>query len=155
MKITLDWIERKTTSTGKEKLDASIITETGEKIDKVTLWSDFPGFATLTPGAVVEGTLSPAKDPRYGPTLYPPKSNLGPKPASLGGIKAAQDRKEQSIGRAQDRKEDSIILSGTARDATLIVTTFYQNLSEEEIAEKWKKWRTWLINNHEEPIIPF
>ena len=66
-----------------------------------------------------------------------------------------QASKAGFIEKAQERKDDAIRISSTARDATLIITTFYSELSgadnkEEIIKELWIKWRKWFYNRWDE-----
>lgn len=115
MKYIIDWSERKTTSTGKEKLDCTLKDEQGHKTEKVTIWGDFPNFASLMTGFEVEGDLVPAKDPKYGPTLYPAKA---PRFRSSGeNIK----QKSEMIEKAQDRKEESIAFFNSTNAAIDLV----------------------------------
>ena len=73
------------------------------------------------------------------------------------GIEKAMERKEGYIATAQTRREDSIKMAASARDATLIVTTFYPELVADELKEgkiktEWQKWRKWL---HDALDVPF
>lgn len=107
MKYTIDWSEKKTTSTGKEKMDCTLVDEQGQKTSGATIWADFPNYAELMNGSEVEGDLVPAKDPKYGPTLYPAKAKPAARTGGFG-VKAAQERKAEMIEKAQERKEESI-----------------------------------------------
>jgi hypothetical protein len=67
-------------------------------------------------------------------------------------IAKAMERKETSIANFQDSKEEGIKISSTARDATLLVTTFYPELAmlgDEEkfkaIFHKWSELRNELL----------
>ena len=59
-------------------------------------------------------------------------------------IAKAMERKETSISNFQVSKEEGIKISSTARDATLLVTTFYPELSmlgdEEKFNAIFHKW---------------
>lgn len=65
-------------------------------------------------------------------------------------IVKAMDRKEKFIGDSQARREDSIKQAGAARDATLIVTTFYPEFAtypnkEALIKSKWEEWKEYFL----------
>lgn len=160
----IEWMEKKTTSTGKEKADCSLKAGT-ETVENVTIWADFPDFANLMPGSTVKGTLTPAKDPRYGPTLYPPKS---PKQAAGANFKQkmiddTMTRKEGSIEKFQNSKEENIKLSAAERDAVMIVTTFYKDrfttdldeVMEDMVKQKIVMWRDWFLSDKFTDVAPF
>ncbi len=153
MRYKINWMEVKQTSTGKTKADCSLIDESGIEIDKVSIWSDFPDFANLKPGSEVNGDLVKAKDPKYGPTLYPAKTykTFAAKPkVDIGKM---MEKKEASIGRFQDNKEESIKISGAQRDATLMVTTFYPvDMDTDALKKYWKEWKDFFINQYEQPF---
>lgn len=156
MQYEITWLEQKTTSTGKVKANAQLRGAEGKLIENVTIWSDYPDFVNLRPGSTVEGDLVPARDPKYGPTLYGKKANLGPRPAwakKENTIAKAQDRKEEGIKTAQERTQEGVSMSGSARDATLILTTFYQGLSDDDLKAKWDEWRKWLYGKYTEPFV--
>lgn len=69
------------------------------------------------------------------------------------GIAKAMERKEQGIAKTMDRKENGMLLSGTSRDATLITLAQFTDrpFTDQEFQEKWRMWRTWLIDNHGDP----
>lgn len=145
MKYKIDWSERKTVSGGKNMIKATLVDVAGEKHEDVAIWEGFPDYENLMTGHEVEGDIVIKQNGQYtNRTLYTPKQATG---GGARGVKAAQDRKENIIKNTMDRKENGIEISATARDATLIVTTFYQNgmLSDDQIAEKWLKWRRWLL----------
>ena len=79
-------------------------------------------------------------------------------------IREAQDRKFESISNSQDVKNNSIRMAGAARDATLIVTTFYPEIAdpdfegriqtrEETIKEQWLMWRKWFYQQSDLPFL--
>lgn len=145
---SIEWAERKQTKTGKAVLDSSLKDETGAIYEKVSIWSDFPNFATLMPGHKVVGKIV-TNDKGY-KTLYPPSSAAKPqggasRPKS-GAVEAAT-LTGKSVEKAQDRNEGSYMTAGTARDATMIVTHFYNDLTEKEIEEKLLYWRKKLVDN--------
>jgi len=74
------------------------------------------------------------------------------KPESFGlTSKPKSNFRQEGIEKNMGRKENSIVLSGTMRDATMIVTSFYKDLPDNEIKEKWLAWRKWLIENAGDP----
>ena len=74
-------------------------------------------------------------------------------------MKEVIDYKAGGIQRFQNQKDDSIKMSSAARDATLIVTTFYPELKDDKnkgelIRQSWLKWREWFYNRSIEQIQP-
>lgn len=158
-KFIIEWSEKKVTSTGKEKIDATLKDEAGVTTDKVTIWSDFPNFAGLMTGGSVEGDLVPAKDPKWGPTLYPPKpvaTNVG-YPRRSGGantvaIQEAQETKARNIEQAQDR---SAWMWAKNNASQLISSTNYigRNLDSQQMVDLVLEIATKIYNG--EPLEPF
>jgi hypothetical protein len=146
-------LEKKETSTGKPMLKASIVDETGEKHEGVAIWSDFPNFANLKVGEMVVGDLQVKQNGQY-----TNKSLSYPKPTKTQGftrnIEKNIEKKQEGIRESQEHRDNSVRTSATARDATLIVTTFYggHKLTDEQIKDKWLKWRRWLWFAFEEEI---
>ena len=166
MSKKIEWIQIGATTTGKVKADATVQDESGVKTD-VTIWGDFPNFATLMAGMTVEGDIVQSKDGKYKPSLNAPRL---PKFAVTGGFKTkaiedAQIRKEGSINRTLDRKEESIALMSAQRDATLIVVSFYKEawgkdpILESELDKIIKKkiieWRDWYLSKEFTDHLPF
>ena len=161
MKFKIEWLERKETTTGKKKADATIVDEQGKSED-VTIWGDFPNFDNLAPGSEIEGEIKPASDPKYKPSLNAPRT---PQKAPGGAYKQkmiedTMIRKETSIAKFQATKEEGIRMMSAQRDAVLLVTTFYkdrigndrvlnQGFSEDEMESILKKkiveWRDWFL----------
>lgn len=152
MNYTIDWMERKTTSTGKEKIDATLRTPEGALTKTATIWSDFPGFTTLQPGGQVMGDL--VEKGQY-TTLYPTKapaaSTYRPRIAGgASGVKAAQERKGEMIAVAQETKNTGIKIAAAFRDATLLVIEILNQvegepLQKNEIFALHKEIRDWYI----------
>ncbi len=67
-------------------------------------------------------------------------------------IKGTIDYKDAKIRANMDAKEESIFISGSSRDATLIVTTFYPLLAElkkdkeDSIKTLWEHWQQYFYN---------
>jgi hypothetical protein len=143
-----------TTSTGKTKATCSLIdASVGHETPEVTLWGDFPNFASLSANSEVSGNLvSKDYNGKIYQTLYPDT----PKPAGAkmggAGIAKAQERKAENIAEAQTRKEQGIQLAATMRDATLLTVEWIKGNapimpSDDDIKAKWLEWRRWLDTN--------
>lgn len=143
----------KTTTTGKSYHKVSLEDESGQATKNVSIWQDFPNFQSITFQSEVVGDLVPAKDPKYGPTLYPPRSNAsGGTTRASGAITKAMDRKESSIGKFQENKEESIKISSTMRDAVLLtIAQGITGLDEDVIQTKIERWREYLWHSWNDP----
>jgi hypothetical protein len=151
MKFNIFWSERKTTSTGKEQIKATL--KDGEKtIEGVTIWADFPKFTELMTGHDVEGDLVPSKDPKWGPTLYAPKDQqVGHPVRSPGAINKAMEKKAENIAVAQDNKANSIKVASTMSMAVNTALAFLQGETIKDAGvfksqvEKWREyyWLKW------------
>lgn len=167
MRYSIKWCENVTTSTNKKKMNCQLVDTNGVTTENVSIWADFPNFDKLMNGHDVEGDLVPAKDPKYGPTLYPlypPKpvqTTQGGRSGGFGVISKAMDKKAENIAIAQDNKEWGIKVSSTMRDAVLIATTITNNSHVEPSSGDMKDlilhWRKWLLDNWdvEQPNLPF
>lgn len=147
--------EEKTTSTGKTFKKIRMMDEQRVEHD-VSAWSDYSQYAQIAQDVVVEGIIT-----ENGQYKNLKDGNLGPKSTGFGGgakmvaekaknIEKAMDRKEEGIAKFQDDKERSIMISGTARDATLILTTLLgkETADIETWKEHWLKIRYWLVENY-------
>lgn len=162
MLYKIEWMEKKITSTGKEKIDATLSDGT-HTIEGVTIWADFPNFATLMAGHPIEGNVSEKQNGQYlNRTLYP----LAPKPVATttsgfkGGGQPAKlmEKKAQQIEHAQDNKSLGIKISSTIRmavDLTVAQMNKDEILQVDEAMIKGmiKNWRRWLWDEFESPII--
>lgn len=133
MKITK--IEAKVSQAGKAYKVVDLEDANGVYKDKLAFPS-FSGYNDMEVGKEIECELNDKfiNDPK------------GSKPKK-NNFTNNMEVKAQNIAKAQESKDLSIQISSTARDATLIVTTFYKDLKEDEIKEKWLSWRKWLSNN--------
>lgn len=143
MQYTLEWMEKKTTQTGKSYIKASLKDEQGKVTDNVSIWSDFPNYANLALGGSITGELK-TNDKGY-TNLYPPAStpNSGPS----GGYKAkvindAMEKKAGYISHAQENKEHGIKVSSTIRMAVDMAIA-----EGKPTAENIKDWRKWFWMN--------
>jgi len=148
MKYRIEWLERKTTSTGKQMAKVTLRDEQGVNIDGVTIWGDFQGFAQLAPGFDVEGDIVPKGEYKtlYGPRTSSPKT----------GASNMMEKKTASIAASQERKENAIETSSTFRDATMLTVEWSANqrslgtpANEGEIKSKWQEFRSFLLANYE------
>ena len=154
-KYIIEWGSQSQTKTGKTVFNATLKDEQGLQHEKVSIWSDFPGFADIRPGSEVEGEI--VKNAKGYASLYPPRPKMeAPKFVQREqAMNEAMAKKETSISKFQANKEESIRLSSSARDATLIVTTFYPELatneSKEEIIKRvWNNWRNYFASSFDQ-----
>ena len=158
-KYKVEEIEQKTTSTGKTKADATLIGEDNVRVERVTIWADFPNFATLAVGGYVTGTLRASADPKYGPTLYTERVISpagGGRTGMSTGIAKAQETKRDDIKDAQERKNEAIQLAGAFRDATLVSLQALRDNpfpTDEEYKAEWTKWCKWFLQQGDQPFI--
>lgn len=153
-RFTIKWCENVTTTTGKKKMNAQLLDQNGTTTDNVSIWADFPNFDKILNGGEIEGDLVPAKDPKYGPTLYPPKPENS-QPVAFkrqpGAIKQMMETKDQNITKHTENKEHAIKVSSTMRDAVLIATTIISNshieTSNGDMKDLILHWRKWLWEN--------
>lgn len=59
-------------------------------------------------------------------------------------FQATMDYKNQQISKFNDEKQESMRIFSSGRDAVILVSTQYQDLTEEQIREKVLFWRKWL-----------
>lgn len=150
-KYKIEFIERKTTSTGKEMAKLNLVSEEGELIQGVTIWSDFPNFKDFKLNDYIEGDY---KDTGQWKNLYPPK----PAPKAGGGFKSAQveklmDKKDESISKHTDRKEEGIMVSSTMRDSMQLALAEIAGTpfpTDEEVEAIFVKWRAWYLQKWSE-----
>lgn len=158
MKYKLDWSEKKTTSTGKMKLDATLVGEDGVKVENVTIWGDFPNFASLMTGNDVEGTIQEKQNGNYlNRTLYPIKPSNPPPGGARRPLNAsitkAMETKREGIKEAQENRSEAVRIASTFRDATLLTIAELgsDNLNVKDYVgdykSTWLKWRSWLWQN--------
>lgn len=149
MKYQIHFSKTTPTRTGKVKMDAVLKDEQENLVDNVTIWQDFPGFDTLMTGNFVEGDLVPAKDPKYGPTLYPPRT---PSALKTGGktfvMNEMMKNKQEGIHAAQENKELGIKVSSSMNKAIdLAIAQLGTAFDREEMEACIKKWRQWILSN--------
>lgn len=162
MQYKINFSERKTTSTGKQKIDAELVDMAGEVHKGVTIWADFPGWNNLMTGGTVEGDVVSKQNGKYtNKTLYPARSQTSYTPRGgtqrAGSIKDAVEAKNVNIKENMETKNESIKMAGAQRDAVLIVTTFYKNrtLTDAETEERIERWYNYFMNKLNGAVEPF
>lgn len=122
--FTIEWMERKTTSTGKPMIKTSLKDAQGAMQEDVAIWGDFPNFAALGPGTTVEGDVVSKQNGQYvNKTLYPARQPAAPRGGGAG-MKAAQERKAEMIKEAQERKSESVAYFNSINVAIQFITAF-------------------------------
>ena len=137
MKYTITWCEKKhIDSLNKDVLDCNANDEQGNTV-KFSIWSDFPNFAGIMNGGVVEGNIwnKPNTD-KY--TLYLPKDPATATTGRMGGASKLMDKKADNIATAQESKDLSIKISSTMNKA-IDLAIAEKDISPENIL-KWRKW---------------
>ncbi len=145
-KYKIEWMERKTTSTGKNKADGDITEVTTNKtIQGVTLWeASWPNFKDLAPGMEVEGDYQEKQNGQYhNKTLFPYRApsvvGTGIKPGGFKkNIDAVMEKKQEGIRQSQENKELGIKTSSSIRLATDVAIA-----EGNPTTENIRKWRAW------------
>lgn len=148
MKYSIEWLERKETSTGKTKYDATLKNEAGVVTEKVTIWDSFPNFSDLKPGTVIDCDVVTKQNGKYtNVTAYPSKNPNGT--TRPQGMKAAQERKAEMIEKAQERKSESIAFFNATNNAIVLLEAYNKNAEYPFSPEGAKKfiteWREWFL----------
>lgn len=150
-------------ASGKGFKKFNVKDEKGVVTSDVIAFGNYSQYAQITPGATVEAVLSEGE--YNGKKDYKlVDGNLGAKPAGFGGGMAkTMEKKAEYIEKAQGRKADSIQEAATARDATLILTSYFKNgvelpaevddrvmkAHEVKVMNMWRRIRAWLMDNWE------
>lgn len=142
---------------------------TGVETDNVALWAktwSVVATRSLQEGSYIEGEIKIVPKEFNGTiyenkTLWPPfqnkKSYAPPRVTQAEvteSVAHAQDRKKLDIGESQERKEYGVKISSTARDATLLLTSFFTSdfddspTKELDMRKKWTELRKWLWDNY-------
>lgn len=168
-KYILQWVEQKQTSVGPN-LSVTLRDDRGQDLTNVTLWpKNWPNYQSLKAGDEIEGDVVTKQNGRYtNITLYPPKNNLGPRPAwakKEDKIEKAQERKAEYIEKAQDRKELSIAYFNAVNSAIAIANGPHgEKINELEVMQEqiihWRdwfleEWRKWDSKDITDKINPF
>ncbi len=156
-------VEEKTSKAGKPYKKFNVKDEKGVVTSDVVAFNFFSAYAQIVSGASIEAVLS--ESDYNGQKNYKlVDGNLGAKPWSNGGGMAkSMEKKSEMIEKAQDRKGDDTKIASTARDATLILTSYFKNgvelpaefddtmlqKHEVKIMNMWRRIREWLLKNWE------
>lgn len=131
MRYSIFWLESAVTKTGKAVKNATLKTENGTLIEKVSIWSNFPSYESLMPGSTVEGEIITNEKG------YRSLKALTPYKAPSGAVSAAKITSE-SVEKAQVKKNDSIAYFNSLNSALTILGI----LGEKGLAEDILKGRT-------------
>lgn len=158
IKYTISTIERKhIDSINKDVANCKIADEQGNEYPKqVSIWSDFPNFATLDVGTEVEGEVK--ENTKGYASLYAPKVEGTKGGAGIArsmelkntNIALAQQRKDASIHSAQER---SAWMWAKTNAATLIESSPVPFESDENLLKRLHELSTQIYNM--EPLTPF
>ncbi len=113
------------------------------------MWGDFPGYATLQVGSEIEANLTPAKDPKYKPSLSPVSTQTTYGGANRG-YRGGSGMKSEEIKQAQERKSESISYFNSVNSAISLVSKFdMESMGEAELRVKLVAWRDWFLEEYE------
>lgn len=139
----VEWMERRTTTTGKAMIKATLADESGAHFTDIGIWSDFPGFTEIGPASTIQGNI--VEKGQY-KTLYPikaPGASQGATGGGMRGVAAAQARKGDMIEKAQENKGNAIKVASAMRDSTILIGALgYKFETTEEMWEAHKLLRT-------------
>jgi len=140
-------IEMATTTTGKPYKKCKLDQQINGK-DQFNVFNFHTRFAEVVEGLELDA-MELEMQGQYLNLKDPDKAVSG-RYTKSGGAKAGLERKGAMISEAQDKRDLAMRLAGSARDATLIVTTFGKGLtSDTDVKEAWTKWRKWLYEQHD------
>ncbi len=149
MKYTIQRSIKKTTQTGKPFLKATLKDESGQVIDNVSIWSDFPNFEILTPGVETAGVVE-----------MNPQGFRNLKPATMGRIVEVSQNMPQrapvyeqrvdAIRRAQEKKYEAISYFNATNSAISLVSNLKAKLMNGGVNRAVMKqeimfWRDWFM----------
>jgi hypothetical protein len=155
MKYTIQRSIKKTTQTGKPFIKATLKDETGQEVDNVSIWSDFPNFEVLTPGVETTGVIETN-----------PQGFRNLKPATMGRMMQPQEKNSpvpqqqrtpmyeqrvDAIRRAQERKYEAISYFNATNSAISLVSNLKAKLMNGNVNRSVMKqeimfWRDWFID---------
>lgn len=146
MKYTIDWMEERTTGTGKKFAKTTLVDANGQTHEEVAIWGDFPSFADLRHGAEVEGDIVVKDNGQYkNKTLYPARQTNG-RPSS-NPMNKVMEKKAEYIKEAQQRKEDSIAFFNANNSAIALLGVY--KVPIEDAKEFIVEWRGWFLDQYE------
>ncbi len=144
-KYKITEISKSRTSTGKDKADVTL-----DYNVKATMWGDFPGFMSLEVGNEIEANLTPAKDPKYKPSLSPVTATTFNGGAYRRSGGANEEVRAKNIEKAQDRKSESIAYFNSVNSAIALFNgdVTRHSASTEEIKQVIVAWRDWFLDEY-------
>lgn len=141
----VDWCETKTTSTGKNVKNATLKTENGTLMDKVSIWSDFPGWADIRPGSTVQGEIR--SNPKGYKSLSPGTFSAPAGGRASGAVSAANITKK-SVEEAQARKSESIAFFNSTNNAIALLSAIGMANLEQPTDKFIVYWRDWFLSEY-------
>lgn len=162
MNYKIKTLDRKTTSSGKPMIKATIADESGVETTGVAIWSSFQDFANLTEGSQVAGELVTTQNGNYtNRTLESPATGIVGRSGGgfKGNMSAMVEKKQEGIKLSMEHKDLSIKISSVNNKAVDCAVAEYHkdahNLDTlEELIEKWKKY-LWLSWDNYDSFPPF
>lgn len=159
MKYTINWLEKKTTSTGKNKIDATLQDENGTLTEKVTIWDSYPNFAELAPGREVTGSIEVKQNGQYTNKTLKPEVTHGYKGMQGGqksvNISKLMDKKAENIEEAQNRKNDSIAYFNSVNSAINAIGEYDTARDLQDYKQAIVELRDWFLSEwHKYSIDP-
>lgn len=145
---TIEWLERKKTTTGKDVISASLKTPEGVIHDKVSIWSNFPNWINLTPGGSVSGEIVTSdkgyKSLKEEMTKGFTQSGYR---APSGAVKAAEITRE-SVKEAQGKKNESIAFFSSTNAAIELVKSMpmYRESDAGDLRQSIITWRNFFLD---------
>lgn len=155
--------KNKPTKEGKTRGMAVVIGPDGTESTDVTVWGDYPGFADLAQGSVVDANVvAKTIKGRVWKSLYAVKTDTltspsyrrasAPKPEMI----KMMDKKQDNIEKTMDRKDENIKKSSVFRDTTILTNAFVgshgEELTMEDIQAIWDQWHKWLDARYDAPF---
>jgi len=126
------------TATGKMYKKAEL-----EGVGQVSVWPDFVGYESVATGAEVEGEILIKGK-------YKNLVGVGKPTYKATGITEATKVKVQGIKDAQQFKNAGIKMAAASRDATQIIISYPDLLTNPELEiklkTKWEEWRKWFFD---------
>ncbi len=149
--LNIEWVEEKTSAKGT-KYKRATVNDSGRVINEVAVFSSFSQYENVAAGRTVEGIV---KIKMYqGKESYSLEDIITQKTfaAKPNAINKAMEVKAQNIQHAQENKQEGIKVSGAQRDATLWITTFFNNeqWTQEELREKWVEMKNFFMNQFDQ-----
>jgi hypothetical protein len=159
MNYKITALERKTTSTGKSMIKATLIDESNAEATDVAIWSGFQDFANLAVGSTIVGELEVKQNGQFLNKSLKSPMTVNSGASRTTQINNAMEKKADMITKAQDNKGESIKIAGTMRDAVLCAIAEYNkdphNLDTlEQLITKWRRtlWFEWENTNDFPPF---